>query len=161
MFVLHPMSTNMVANANEEAIFSSVAIGDPEIAYQWNFYGTNSSPATNTINGATNSTYSITNVQGTDDGNYFCVATNAFGVTTSLAARIFMHGESSARLSPIAYNSTSFWFQVYGLTNRPYRIAASTDLTNWYPVFTNYVSYWFTNFNLSNDPYRFYRAMTN
>jgi len=163
-FVNHPEGTNVVANANENAIFKTIAIGMPVPTNQWWFYGTNSSPSTNSITNAINATYSITNVQGTNAGNYYCVATSASGSATSKVATLFVHGDSASRLSPFYFNTTSYWFQVFGLTNRPYRIDTSTNIgspTNWHPTFTNYVSYWYTNFAISNDLQRFYRAVTN
>jgi len=164
MFVQQPVSTNVVANFNENAVFTALAIGAPGPAYQWKVYGTNSSPATNTIPAATNGTYTITNVQGTNAGNYFCVATNSAGSTNSAVATLFVHGTSAATLNLVGYNSTSFWFQIYGLTNRAYRVESTTNLNppiSWVSVFTNYVSYFYTNFNRTNDPLRFYRAITN
>jgi hypothetical protein len=62
------------------------------------------------------------------------------------------------------FNSTLFWFQISGLTNRPYQVRTSTNLsspTNWYTIYTNYVSYFYTNFSRTSDSPRFYRAITN
>ena len=164
MFVQQPVSTNVVANFSENATFSSLAIGAPAPVYQWKFYGTNSPPVTNTISGATNAAYTITNVQGTSAGNYFCVATNSAGSAASAVAGLFVFGNSAAHLNLIGYNSTSFWFQIYGLTNRAYRVDAASNLNPpiaWSPVFTNYVSYFYTNFGKTNFPMRFFRAITN
>jgi len=154
----------VVANFSENATFSSLAIGAPDPVYQWKFYGTNSPPVTNSISGATNAAYTITNAQGTNAGNYFCVATNTSGSAASAVAGLFVFGNSAAHLNLIGYNSTSFWFQIYGLTNRAYRVDATSNLNPpvaWSPVFTNYVSYFYTNFNKTNFPMRFFRAITN
>jgi hypothetical protein len=75
-----------------------------------------------------------------------------------------MHGDSAARLNLFGYSSTSFWFQIYGLTNRAYRVETTTNLNppvTWVSVFTNNVSYFYTNFAMTNSPMRFYRAITN
>jgi len=153
-----------VANVNENATLRSLAIGIPNPTYQWKFYGTNSSPTTNNISGATNATYTITNVQTNHAGNYFVVASNSAGTASSDVATIFVHGDSAARLNLISYNTTSFWFQIYGLTNRAYRVETTTNLNppvTWTRVFTNNVSYFYTNFARTNDMMRFYRAITN
>jgi len=58
------------------AQFSITAIGDPNPSYQW-YNGSGS------ISGATNTTYSIGSSATSDAGNYYCVATNTCGSTTS------------------------------------------------------------------------------
>ena len=164
LFAQNPVSTNLVANASENASFNSLAVGLPDPAYQWKFYGTNSIPATNNIATATNAAYTITNVRATNAGNYFCVATNAAGSATSGVATLFVQGSSAGRLNLLGDNGTSFWFQVSGLTNRSYVVQTSTNLnrpTNWRPIYTNYVSYFYTNFISTNDRQRFYRSITN
>jgi hypothetical protein len=136
----------------------------PDPTYQWKFYGTNTTATTNNIIGATNETLTISNVQGTNAGNYFVVASNSAGTATSVVATAFLHSDSAARLNLLNYNSTSFWFQIYGLTNRPYKVESTTNLTSpitWTPVFTNMVSFFYTNFAMTNDIARFYRAITN
>ena len=163
-FVKHPVGTNVVANANEKAVFESMAIGTPNPVFQWKFYGTNASPATNSISAATNASHTITNAQGTNAGNYFCIATNSSGSATSAVAGLFIHGDSAARLGPLTYATNKFWFQIYGLTNRAYRVETSTNLnssTNWHTIFTNFVSFWYTNTGTTNDAQRFYRSLTN
>jgi hypothetical protein len=164
MLLSQPQTTNCVANANENALFSVVAIGTPNPAYQWRFKGTNSGAATTNIAGATNTSYTIVNVQTNNAGGFSLVATNSAGSVTSSIATLFVHGDSSARLNLWGYNTTSFWFQIYGLTNRAYIVQTSTNLnspTNWYAIYTNFVSYYYTNFNRTNDQLRFYRAITN
>jgi len=164
MLLSQPQTTNCVANANENALFSVVAIGTPNPVYQWRFKGTNSGAATTNIAGATNTSYTIVNVQTNHAGDYSVVATNSAGSVTSSIATLFVHGDSSARLNLWGYNTTSFWFQIYGLTNRAYVVQTSTNLnspTNWYAIYTNFVSYYYTNFNRTSDITRFYRAITN
>lgn len=163
-FVLRPLSTNVVANVNENVILDSLAIGIPDPTYQWKFYGTNTLATTNNIANATNASYTITNAQTNHAGNYFVVASNATGTATSAVASAFVHMDSAARLNLFGYNSTSFWFQIYGLTNRPYRVESATNLSppvTWTPVFTNTVSYFYTNFTMTNNVMRFYRSITN
>ena len=162
MFVQHPEGTNVVVG--ESAVFNSLAIANPNPTYFWKFRGTNSSDITNGIAGANSATYTLTNVIGTNAGSYWAVASNVNGFATSSVATLFVHGNSAARLILPGYSSTSFFFHIYGLTNRAYRVEASTNLGNpasWVTLYTNNVSYWYTNYGLTNPSYRFFRAITN
>ena len=74
------------------------------------------------------------------------------------------YGDSSARLNSFGFNTTSFWFNTFGLTGRLYRLEVATNLNGtivWTPVITNNVSYFYTNFNRTNYPMLFYRGITN
>ncbi|MBV9928552.1 MAG: immunoglobulin domain-containing protein [Acidobacteria bacterium] len=72
-----PVSQTVSAGANVS--FSVSADGTAPLSYQWQ---KNGSP----IAGATSATLSLTNVQGTDSGNYRCVVSNAAGAATSTTA---------------------------------------------------------------------------
>ncbi len=72
-----PVSQTVSAGANVS--FSVAADGTAPLSYQWQ---KNGSP----INGATSSTLNLTNVQGTDSGNYRVVVSNAAGTATSTTA---------------------------------------------------------------------------
>ena len=83
---------------------------------------------------------------------------------TSSTAGLFVHANSASRLYPFEKITNGFRFQVYGVTNRQFRVETSTNLnspTNWYSIFTNWTSFWYTNLGMTNDPMRFYRAITN
>ncbi|HSU54463.1 MAG TPA: immunoglobulin domain-containing protein, partial [Candidatus Dormibacteraeota bacterium] len=69
-----------VTQANS-ATFSVVATGTAPLAYQWRFYGTN-------LSGATNSSYTRTNAQPKDAGPYSVFVTNGFGTSNSVAASL-------------------------------------------------------------------------
>ena len=68
--------TNQTVQAGGTASFTVTAAGTPPLAYQWNFNGTN-------IAGATNATFTFTNVQFSQAGNYAVSVTNAYGSTNS------------------------------------------------------------------------------
>ena len=72
--LVQPQSQSVVAGTN--AIFSVAANGSPTLSYQWWF--NNSS-----LTGATNAALVLTNVQSAQAGNYFVVASNAYGSITS------------------------------------------------------------------------------
>src|SRR5205823_1620388 len=108
--------------------------------------------------------YTITNVQGTNAGYYTVIVSNSYASVTSSVATLFVRGDSAARLNSFGFNSTSFWFNTFGLTNRAYKLESATNLDDpivWTPVFTNNVSYFYTNFNRTTYPMLFYRAITN
>jgi endonuclease/exonuclease/phosphatase family metal-dependent hydrolase len=76
---LQPQSQTIAPGSN--VTFSVAATGEAPLSYQWRFNG-------NSITGASDSSYSITNVQFTDTGNYFVVITNGFGSVTSSVATL-------------------------------------------------------------------------
>ena len=82
-FVLEPTNTSVVVSSN--ASFSTALVGTLPMSFQWFF---NNTPLAEggRISGSTNSTLNIANVQTNDGGNYFLVASNFVGVTTSSVA---------------------------------------------------------------------------
>ncbi len=75
--VVHlPTITMQPANqaiwAGSNAVFSIAASGTPPLSYQWQFNGTN-------INGSTNTSLTLTNVQVAQAGNYAVLVSNAAG----------------------------------------------------------------------------------
>ncbi len=64
--------------------FSVTATGAATLKYQWRFNGTN-------IAGATNATYTRTNVQVATAGDYSVAVTNTYGGTTSGVARLVVN----------------------------------------------------------------------
>jgi len=69
-----PASQTIMAGQN--ATFTVVATGSPAPTYQWRKNGSN-------LSGATNSSYTKTNAQFADQGNYSVVVTNVAGSVTS------------------------------------------------------------------------------
>jgi len=155
LILVQPETTNVVANTNENGVFVVQAIGNPVPTNLWHFNGT-------PISGATNATYTITNVQTNHNGGYTVIVGNASGSVTSSVASLIVHHDSAARLCLLDMTSNAFRVHISGLTNRPYVVLTSTNLaTNWTTIYTNFVSFWYTNFNTTNDRQRFYRAITN
>ena len=70
---------NQTVTGGNNANFSVTAIGTPPLLYQWRFYGTN-------ISSATNSTLRFANAQFTNAGTYSVVVSNSFGFTNSVNA---------------------------------------------------------------------------
>ncbi len=71
-----PVSKTVVAGSNANF---TVTAGGTISSYQWRFNGAN-------IPGATTSSYTKANVQGTDAGNYDVVVANGVGITNPVAA---------------------------------------------------------------------------
>ena len=82
-FDVQPTNISVVVSSN--AIFNPTLSGALPMNFQWYF---NNSPLADggRISGAMNSVLNIANVQTNDRGNYFLVASNIVGVTTSSVA---------------------------------------------------------------------------
>jgi sugar lactone lactonase YvrE len=72
---------SQTVNAGSSVSFSVTATGRPGVTYQWNFNGA-------AINGATSSTYSLSNAQSANAGNYTVVVSNVIGSVTSSQAAL-------------------------------------------------------------------------
>jgi hypothetical protein len=76
------------------AVFAILASGLPAPTYQWYFTPTGSSTpqslndSSGKLSGTRTSTLSVSGVQAADAGDYVCVATNAGGSATSVAAQL-------------------------------------------------------------------------
>ena len=96
-FNTHPQSQTV--NAGTNVTFTADATGSGPLFRQWFF---NNAP----ILGATNESVNLTNVTSADEGEYFMVASNAFGVTSSVHATLtiiacdFTLSKSSASFPP-------------------------------------------------------------
>ena len=91
-----------VAPSNSVA-FTVVAYGSAPLTYQW-YFNTNS-----LIANATNSSYTIASVQGTDLGTYSVVVSNSAGTATSARAALSL----TSTLTPFQ----TWQFQYFGCTN--------------------------------------------
>lgn len=74
-----PESRSVLQGAN--VLFSTAASGTAPLSYQWRFDGA-------VIDGATDATYSLTNVQSANQGGYSVVVANDFGSATSAVATL-------------------------------------------------------------------------
>jgi len=143
-----PVITNQpqslsVAQGNN-ATFAVIAGGTAPLRYQWRFASTN-------IVGATNSTYTRTNVQLVHSGSYLVVITNSVGSVTSAPASLTL------QIPPPVLNMVSRSLLRWdGLSNLAYTVQSRTNLTqtNW-PTLGTAISpsrtIWFTNPASTND----------
>lgn len=79
--VITAQPTNLAVAVGGTASFGVAATSLAPLNYQWNFNGTN-------INGATNTTLTLTNVQLASAGNYSVTVSNGAGSTNSVAAAL-------------------------------------------------------------------------
>jgi hypothetical protein len=138
---------------NGNATFSVSATGAAPLSYQWQFNGGN-------IFGATDSSYTRTNAQRYDAGNYSVVVTNTVGSIQSSNALL-----SVTPISPLHFDSFAdlsdgrFRFQGSGDPGS-FAIDASSNLVNWSEV-TNFVgtnaTFEFTDW-FTNAPQKYFRA---
>ena len=75
---------SLVVGKGSNATFTVTASGTAPLSYQWFFNNTN-------ISGATSFTFTRTNVQATNTGNYFVAITNSVGSITSAVALLALN----------------------------------------------------------------------
>ena len=151
--------TNQIVELGSNATFSVVA-GGPSRAYQWFF---SQGLASSAILCATNTSLIITNVQSANAGDYSVVISDAFGSVTSSLASLVVYTNATATLST-AFNPTNGQFQltvnnIGNVVGMPYIIEASTNLTDWVPIWTNASPFSYKETN--SFPDRYYRVVFN
>lgn len=148
----HPSSQTNSIGAN--VTFSVVATGAVPLAYQWLFFGTN-------LSGATTNSYSLSNIQSANAGDYSVVITNSFGSITSHIATLTVLtiptitnppqsiavnlGENAtftvgaSGLAPLSYQWRFNTMNISGATNTAYTRtnAQPADAGNYTVVITN------------------------
>jgi Lamin Tail Domain/CotH kinase protein/Bacterial Ig domain/Immunoglobulin domain/Immunoglobulin I-set domain len=112
---------SVVLNTGEDATFSTAATGTPTLAYQWRFNG---SP----IVGATNSSYTRSNVQFTNAGSYSVSVINLVGSATSLPAELMVRPRI---LSMQLSTNGIFQMNFAGVPNQSYTVERAVNATNW------------------------------
>ena len=146
---------SIAALAGDTIDFQCMAVGSGTLTYQWQFNGTN-------LAGATAARLVITNAQPADVGAYTIIVSNALGSTSATAmlgipgAPLWLSGSTSG------VTDGRFIWQLRGVSGRNrILISASTDLRNWFPVYTNAPAIGVLEF-VDPTPYyfdrRFYRA---
>jgi Immunoglobulin domain/Regulator of chromosome condensation (RCC1) repeat len=136
--------------------FTVGTAGNLPLYYQWQFNHTN-------LLAATNSTLMLTNVQFTNAGNYTVIVTNSYNSTVSsnavLTVRPFLFDTNPASLQ---MTTNGFQLQVDNSAGiLPVVIEASSNLTDWQPIFTNPPTagwFQFLDSTATNSSQRFYRA---
>lgn len=133
--------------------------GGSSLTYQWLF---SQGGAGNPINGATNTSLTITNVQSASAGDYYVAISNPYGSVTDSLATLIIYTNAAATLSG-AFDAANGQFQLFvqNVTafggRMPYTLQASTNLTDWAPITTNGTPFVYTETN--SFPQRYYRAL--
>jgi alpha-tubulin suppressor-like RCC1 family protein len=145
------------ARIGDTVVLSAGQLGNRLSTYQWQFNGVN-------INGATNATLALANANWANSGTYRVVLSNTVGSVISpvmsLTIPAFQFDASS-----LSYSKTdgSFSMKLTGASgNYPVVFLASTNLSDWVPIFTNPPTTNLINvFDIPANPgqQRFYRAV--
>lgn len=110
---------NQTVNPGTSATFSVAASGSTPMTYQWRFNSAN-------ISGATGSSYTKSNVQATNTGNYSVIVSNAYGTATSANAALTVNTPPVITAQPqpqtvIAGSSATFTVTATGSTPLAYQ----------------------------------------
>lgn len=146
---------DLAVKVTSNATFTVTAAGVPSPAYQWQFNGTN-------LAGATASSFTATNVQYNQAGEYSVVVTNIAGAITSSNALLTILAAAPAQFQSFALQpDQTLQLQFTGDAGATYFVETSTNLVDW-SALTNLTltnaSAAFTIGAATNDPQRYFRA---
>jgi len=147
-----PQGTNVTIGS--PVTFDVGVEGSPTLRFQWRFNGAD-------IFGATTQGYTNSNVHAADGGDYSVVITNGVGATNSIDAHLTVTVPALRLTSPQRLATGSFQFYVSGVSNQPYVVEGSDNLTNWTPLNTNALSNGtslFVHTQATAFDHRYYRA---
>lgn len=146
------LSTAIGATAKFTIVYTN---GVGPFTYQWQFNNSN-------LDGATNLSLSLTNVQLTQAGIYSLVASNGYGSTTNTAALAVQPLVFNADSTNLVMTTNGFKFRLDSVyATNSVVVFASTDMIGWIPILTNPPttgSLLFLDSTATNWPQRFYRA---
>jgi hypothetical protein len=160
-----PGITNQPASrwvaAGTNATFSVGAIGNGTLSYQWWF------KATNKLNQATKASLTVTNVAGTNVGNYTVAVSDSFGSVTSAVATLAITVPPVITNLSLSAGPSAFTLAGTGGTNQPYVLLTAASLkppVTWTPIATNSAGanggFSFTDSQAASFTQRFYRVTT-
>lgn len=152
-FGISVQPTNCAVKPGTNVTFWVSLDGDYPQGYQWFFN------QTNLLAGATNSTFTLTNVQFSDAGAYSIVATNWSGSVTSALASLIVYTNAAATLTPPILLTNGLQFSITGVTGLNYIVQSSTNLADWVSLATNQTPFTFLDTNAPGFPQQFYRVI--
>lgn len=123
-----PVNQTVVAGAN--ATFSAAVFGAPQLLYQWQRNGTNSTDSGN-ISGSTARVLTLAKVSLADSGNYSVIVSNALGSVTSSNALLTVVTQPGFRT--ITQTNGAVTLVWSAITGQKYQLQHNSDLdsTNW------------------------------
>jgi hypothetical protein len=140
---------NRSVTVSETVSFSVVADGEPPLAYQWQFNGTN-------LAGASGSVLTFTNTTHAQAGFYSVIVSNQSGVVTSVVVRLSFNFLTLNMYAGLLIDGDP------GETFQVQYVPALVSQTNWQAItnvtLTN-VPYLFIDVESPRVPQRFYRAI--
>jgi len=83
--------------------FNALADGEAPLSYRWQFKAATNTATAVDIAGATTTSYSLSNLQISNSGNYTFIASNAYGVQTSAVAALTVASAPQAAYEPFNY----------------------------------------------------------
>ena len=130
--------TNLVVAAGSSAAFTAAASGPTPLYYQWWF-------GTNLVTGATNTTYSIAQVQTNNVGGYAVIVSNPGGAVTSSPPAQLSIGSILSAIPNTNILETVLWQYTptvsgsgytFGLSNKPsgMTVNSSSGTISWTPT---------------------------
>lgn len=147
-----PQGTNV--NLGDSATFTVVATGTPAPTYQWRFSGSN-------IAGATSASYTRTNAQFADAGNYTVIVSNLVSAFESQPATLVVNLPAAPQVDSIVMLPNGQAQLLVSGGPGAFAIEQSPYVTGWTQAFTTNVLgaiFQYTDPE-SNQPVRFYRAV--
>lgn len=147
------MRYTTTAFAGQDVLFAVRAIGNSPVFYQWVYNDAALASATNPI-------LVLSNVAPAQSGAYYVNVSDSTGTTNSSVINLTVYPPSST-IAQTTSDQGNPVMQVFGLTNYPYVVQASTDLVSWVSVATNLSPFTFVDSNAGGFPYRFYRSSFN
>ena len=145
---------SQTVGVGQDATLQVVATGTAPLAYQWQHFGTN-------LPNATTSTFTQTNAQVSDSGDYYVVVTNFAGSVTSAVATLLVIAPVPGEFKWVErLPDGSVQLRWDGHAAFTYTLETSTNLSSWLPL-TDVIStngvFEFTDLMATNGPQRFYR----
>ena len=153
--------SNQVASVGSDVSFSVLATGTAPLNYQWYLEGTN------LLDGATESTLQLTNLQIGQTGNYGVVITNLFGSITSDPASLKVLVPPAITLASLDVTATNVLISLLSVPGLNYTLEYKNSLTDasWSPLFPaipgNGLVITLQDTNGALIPSRFYRVNCN
>jgi hypothetical protein len=147
------LSPQYGAHVGSNVTFQVFTTGGLPRNYSWFF-----NDESNLMANSTNSSFSLTNVQFSNAGNYLVVITNLLGSATGGTSLIVYTDATPAMTVQFLPTNGILLFNVTGVVKLLYTVQVSTNLVDWVPLLTRPAPFAFPD-TTTNYPQRFYRCV--